>query len=86
MTLKLLALILVFLPSVSFCQATNFTAETAASYLGLIPPVRVTFAGGYMDGGSIGFSLADSSTNVFHMFEDHNMSNSFVGKTNLSQQ
>jgi hypothetical protein len=82
----LLALILIVPPSVSFCQATNFTAETAASYLGLVPPIRVTFAGGYMDGGSIGFSLADSTTNVFHMFEDHNMSNSFVGKTNLPQR
>jgi hypothetical protein len=39
-----------------------------------------------MDGGSIGFSLADSSTNVFHMFEDHSLANHFVGKTNLPQR
>ncbi len=82
--LKLLALILILLPSVSSSEGTN--VATAASYLGLVPPVRVTFAGSYMEGGSIGFSLADSSTNVFHMFEDHNMANAFAGKTNLSQK
>lgn len=82
--LKLLALILILLPLVSFSEGTN--VAVASSYLGLVPPVRVTFAGGYMDGGSIGFSLADSSTNVFHMFEDHSLANHFVGKTNLSQQ
>jgi hypothetical protein len=43
--LNLLALILILLPSVSFSEGTNVAA--AVSYLGLVPPVRVTFAGGY---------------------------------------
>jgi hypothetical protein len=42
--LKLLALILILLPLVSFSEGTN--VAVASSYLGLVPPVRVTFAGG----------------------------------------
>ncbi len=85
-SMKRLAVLLFLLPSVALSEGTNFTAESAASYLRLVQPVRVIFAGGYMDGGSVGFSLADSSTNVFHMFEDHDMANNFVGKTNLPQK
>lgn len=84
--MKRLAVLLFLLPSVALSEGTNFTAESAAAYLRLVPPVRVTFAGGYMDGGSIGISLADSTTNVIHMFEDYNMANNFVGKTNLPQK
>jgi len=84
--MKRLAAILILFPLEFLFGGTNITVESAAACLRLVQPVRVIFAGGYMDGGSIGFSLADSSTNVFHMFEDHDMANNFVGKTNLPQK
>ena len=84
--MKRLAAILILFPLELLFGGTNITVESAAACLRLVPPVRVTFAGGYMDGGSIGISLADSTTNVIHMFEDYNMANNFVGKTNLPQK
>jgi hypothetical protein len=84
--LKMKCLTIIFsIVSVSLlAESTNFTAKSSAEYLRLTPPVRVTYAGSYMDGGSIGISLADSSTNVFHMFEDHSLGNKLVGRKDLS--
>jgi hypothetical protein len=64
---------------------TNFTADSAAQYLNLVPPVAVEMAGWYADGGSIGFSLVDANKKHFHMFEDHSMVNDFVGRTNIPE-
>lgn len=71
--MKLNAVILLTLPLAAWAEVTNFTAESAAIFLGLTPPVRVTRAGEYADGGSIAITLVDATTNVFHMFEDHSI-------------
>jgi len=66
-----------------------FTEETAAAYLKLTPPVKVLFYGGYMDGGSIGISLADAAGKEFHIFEDYSMGSGggefMIGKTNYPE-
>jgi len=57
----------------ALAEDTAFTEETAAAYLKLTPPVRVLSYGGYLDGGSIGLSLADATAKGIHIFEDYSM-------------
>ena len=70
-------------------EEATFTEETAAGYLKLTPPVKVLRYSVYLDGGSIGTSLADAAGKEFHIFEDYSMGsggNEFmIGKTNYPE-
>jgi len=69
-------------------ENVTFTEETAAAYLKLTPPVKVLSYGSYLDGGSIGVSLADAVGKELHIFEDYSIGSGgefAMGKTDIPE-